>query len=254
MPAAFFDLDKTILSRSVVLAFARPLYVARLITRRDVARSALAQAALVRGRVDHAAMERMRAALSALVAGWDADHLRSIVGEQLAEVVTPLVFDEARTLIRAHQDAGDTVVVVTSTGLDLAEPVGALLGVDEVLGTRMVEVDGHYTGEIADYMYGPRKAEAIRAWALEHGHDLAACAAYTDSVTDLPMLREVGSPHAVNPDAALRRIAVAEGWPVHDFGPRGSVASVSARRLLPAVAAVLAACVLVGLAARRRRS
>ncbi len=218
MPAAaFFDLDRTILARSSALAFAGPLFRAGLITRRDVVRSLYAQFSLATGRIDHAAMELIREHLSALVAGWDTAVLRGLIADQLDAIVTPFVFAEAVELIAAHQAAGDAVVIVTSNGAEMADPIGALLGVDDVLSTRMGEQDGHYTGVIEDYMYGPRKAEAVEEWARAAGCDLADCAAYSDSSTDLPLLQAVGHPHAVNPDRALRRVADSCGWPVHTF-------------------------------------
>lgn len=215
--AAFFDLDKTIIAKSSVLAFAGPLYEAQLLTRRDVTRSAYAQFAYVSGRSDHAQMEKMRTYLSALIAGWNTTTLRRVVRAHLDQVVSPLIFTEATALIQEHRDAGRDVVMVTSTGADLAEPIGALLKVDHVVSTQMVEKDGHYTGEISDYMYAERKAEAITELASEHGYDLAASYAYSDSGTDRPMLAAVGHPHAVNPDRELRRIAAEQAWPILAF-------------------------------------
>ena len=92
-----------------------------------------------------------------------------------------------------------------------------MLGADRVVATQMVVADGKYTGEIETYAYGPTKAEAVRELAAAEGYDLARSFAYSDSVTDLPMLEAVGHPYAVNPDRALRKVAVERGWPVLDF-------------------------------------
>jgi phosphoserine phosphatase len=92
-----------------------------------------------------------------------------------------------------------------------------MLGVERVVATRMVVEDGAYTGDIDFYAYGEGKAVAMRALAAEHGYDLAASYAYSDSMTDLPMLEAVGHPTAVNPDKALRKVATERGWPVRDF-------------------------------------
>jgi phosphoserine phosphatase len=100
----------------------------------------------------------------------------------------------------------------------VVRPLGAYLGVDDVLATRAeVDEDGNYTGELAFYSYGPHKADAIRALAATHDIDLAASWAYSDSVTDEPMLRAVGHPVAVNPDKELARLARAEGWEIRKF-------------------------------------
>src|SRR5690606_3523913 len=132
-----------------------------------------------------------------------------------------LLYDEAAALLREHQAADREVIIVSSTGEDIAAPVGQLLGGDHVLATRMVEEDGHYTGEIADYMYAGRKASAMREYAAARGYDLADCYAYSDSGTDKWMLEAVGHPYAVNPDRDLRRLAGENGWPVLEFRQSG---------------------------------
>jgi HAD superfamily hydrolase (TIGR01490 family) len=226
--AAFFDLDKTIITRSSTFAFSRPFYAGGLITRRAVLRSAYANFLYQVGGADHDQMERMRVYLSGMVAGWDVQQVRDIVAETLEELIQPLVYREAAALIADHHEAGRDVVIVSSSGTELVEPIGAMLGADRVVGTRMVVRDGRYTGEISFYAYGEGKAEALRRVAREYGYDLAESYAYSDSATDIPMLDAVGHPVAVNPDRALRREAAARGWPVLDF-----TQPVPLRRRLP---------------------
>ncbi|MFZ0161664.1 MAG: HAD family hydrolase [Kineosporiaceae bacterium] len=215
--AAFFDLDKTIIARSSTLAFARPFLAGGLITRRAVVRNAYAHFLYQVGGADHDQMERMREYLSRLVAGWDVQQVRDIVAETLHELIVPVVYREATALIEQHHAAGQDVVIVSSSGAEVVEPIGAMLGADHVVATRMVVADGAYTGEIAFYAYAENKAAAIRELAGRHGYDLAASFAYSDSATDLPLLEAVGHPFAVNPDRALRKEAVARDWPVLDF-------------------------------------
>ena len=215
--AAFFDLDKTIIARSSALAFSRHFYDGGLINRRAVLRSAYAQLVYLTGGADHDQIERMRAYLSAQVAGWEVRQVSAIVAETLHDVVVPLVYAEAAALIDTHHRAGLDVVIVSTSGAEVVEPIGALVGADRVVATRMKITDGRYTGDVEHYVYGQAKAEAMRDLAQESGYDLAASFAYSDSATDIPMLEAVGHPHAVNPDRALRREAVARGWPVLDF-------------------------------------
>lgn len=215
--AAFFDLDKTIIARSSTLAFSRPFYAGGLITRRAVLRSAYAHFLFMAGGADHDQMERMRRYLSEMVAGWDVQQVRDIVAETLEALIEPSVYTEATDLIAEHHAAGRDVVIVSASGAEVVEPIGALLGADRSIATRMVVRDGRYTGEIASYVFGEGKATAIRALADEAGYDLTACYAYSDSSTDLPMLELVGHANAVNPDRTLRREALARGWPVLDF-------------------------------------
>ena len=215
--AAFFDLDKTVIARSSTLAFSRPFYAGGLITRRAMLRSAYAHFFYQVNGADHDQMERMRRYLSNLSTGWDVQQVRDIVAEALADLIQPLVYEEATLLIAEHHDAGREVVIVSASGSEVVEPIGALLGADHVVATRMVVDEGRYTGDIDFYAYGANKAEAMRQLAEERGYDLAECYAYSDSSTDLPMLEAVGHPVAVNADKALRKEALARGWPLLDF-------------------------------------
>ncbi len=215
--AAFFDLDKTIIARSSSLAFGKPFYKGGLINRSAVMRSAYAQFVYMVGGADHDQMERMRAYLQELCAGWPVDQVRAIVAETVHDLIDPTIYAEAVELIAEHHRAGREVVIVSSSGTEVVEPIGAMLGADHVIATRMVVEDGRYTGEISFYAYGPNKAEALVELAGRNGYDLARCYAYSDSATDLPMLEAVGHPSAVNPDKVLRAEATSRGWPVLDF-------------------------------------
>ena len=215
--AAFFDLDKTILAKSSSLAFARPFYKGGLLGRADVLKSAYAQFSYVASGADHDQLEYMRKYMSDLVSGWDVETVKQIVSETLDEIVDPMVYEEAVDLIAQHKEAGRDVIIISSSGTEVVEPIGERLGVDRAIGTQVAIEDGRYTGEIVFYAYGEGKAEAMRALAEENGYDLAESYAYTDSMTDLPMLEIVGHPVCVNPDAPLRRIAVDRDWPIVDF-------------------------------------
>jgi HAD superfamily hydrolase (TIGR01490 family) len=215
--AAFFDLDKTIIAKSSVLAFGKPFYQGGLINRRAVLRSAYAQFVFALAGADHDQIERMRAYLTSMCTGWDVAQVRDIVSETLHEIIDPIVYDEAVELIAMHKAAGRDVVIVSTSGEEVVGPIGAMLGADEVIATRMVVADGKYTGEIELYAYGPEKAIAVVQLAEQRGYDLAGSYAYSDSVTDVPMLEAVGHAHAVNPDRALRKLANERGWPVLTF-------------------------------------
>lgn len=258
-PAAFFDLDKTVIAKSSTLAFSRSFYQGGLISRRSVLRSGYAQFVYLVGGADHDQMERMRRYLSDLAAGWHVQTVRDIVAETLHTIVDPLVYDEAVTLVEEHRAAGHDIVIVSTSGSEVVTPIGEMLGADRIIATVMVQLDGRYTGDIEFYAYADNKAAAIVELAEREDYDLAASYAYSDSVTDLPMLEAVGHPHAVNPDKALRKVAVARDWPVLDFSKpvelrkrvpfeprRGTVAAV-------ALGAGAAAAGAVVFASRRSR-
>ena len=246
--AAFFDLDKTVIARSSTFAFSRPLYQGGLINRRTVLRSAYAHFVFLLAGADHDQMERMRRYLSSMATGWEEQQVREIVAETLVDLIEPSVYAEAVALIAEHHGAGRDVVVVSASGAELVEPIAAMLGADSVIATRMVEADGRYTGEVSFYAYGENKAAAIRELAAERGYRLDECYAYSDSVTDLPMLAAVGHPVAVNPDRALRREAATRGWPVLDFtqpAPLRRRLAAPPPRPVPAVAAGVAVAAAV---------
>lgn len=254
--AAFFDLDKTILAKSSSLAFAKPLYEGGLIGRQEVLKSAYAQMVYLTSGADHDQMERMRHYLSEVAAGWDVEQIKAIVAETLDGIVDPIVYHEAIRLIDEHKAAGRDVIIISSSGTEIVEPIGARLGVDKAIGTQMVVEDGKYTGEILFYAYGPHKAEAMRELAADEGYDLADCYSYSDSITDLPMLEVVGHPFAVNPDDELRRIAQERVWPVLEFARPEAMQPMLSREQ-KAAAASAAGAVALGLAwytrARYRR-
>ncbi|MGY1748299.1 HAD family hydrolase [Modestobacter sp. SYSU DS0511] len=251
--AAFFDLDKTVIAKSSTLAFGRPFFQGGLINRRAVLKGAYAQFVFSLAGADADQMERMRRQITAMTTGWDVAVVHDIVRETLHEIVDPLIYAEAADLIEAHRAAGREIVIVSSSGAEMVGPIGEMLGVDRVVATRMVTVDGRYTGEIDFYAYGENKAAAMREIAAEQGWDLADCFAYSDSVTDLPMLAAVGHPTAVNPDRGLRRAATERGWPVLTFTRPVTLRSRFGGRT-PVVTSAAVGAAVAGLAwyARRR--
>jgi HAD superfamily hydrolase (TIGR01490 family) len=215
--AAFFDLDKTVIAKSSSMAFNRPFHAGGLITRRSMLRTAYAQFVYLSAGANHDQMEKLRIFVSQLVKGWDVDQVREIVAETLHTVVDPIVYDEAVNLITSHRQSGRDVVIVSASGTEVVDPIGEMLGADRTLATELEVVDGRYTGEMARYMYGPEKARAIQQLADQHGYDLSISYAYSDSITDAPMLELVGFPAAVNPDKELRKLAQSRDWPIVDF-------------------------------------
>jgi HAD superfamily hydrolase (TIGR01490 family) len=257
--AAFFDLDKTVIAKSSALAFGRPFYRDGLISRRDMVKAAYAQLMFRLGGADEQQMARIRDHVAELCKGWRVDQVRQIVNETLHELINPYVYAEAAALIDEHRSAGRDVVVVSTSGEEMVRPIADQLGIADVIATRMVVEDGRYTGEVAYYAAGPTKAEAARELAKERDYDLESSYAYSDSVSDVPLLEAVGHPTVVNPDRGLRRIAGERGWQVLEF--RHPIPLSRRLRERPAVPVAAAAIgvgvgVAIGLAiyGRHRRS
>jgi HAD superfamily hydrolase (TIGR01490 family) len=243
--AAFFDLDKTVIAKSSTLAFSKPFFDSGLLNRRAVLKSSYAQFLFLMSGADHDQMDRMRSYVTSMCAGWDVEQVKSIVGETLHEIVDPLVFAEAADLIADHKLCGRDVVVVSASGEEIVAPIARALGATHAMATRMVVEDGKYTGEVAFYCFGEGKVEAIRELAAREGYPLEHCYAYSDSITDLPMLETVGHPAVVNADRALRKEAAARGWPVLTFNK-----PVSLRDRIPAPSsAAVATTAAVGISA-----
>jgi HAD superfamily hydrolase (TIGR01490 family) len=215
--AAFFDLDKTVIAKSSALAFGRPFYRDGLITRRDVVKSAYAQFMFRLGGTDEQTMARTRDYLAELCKGWPVEQVQQIVAEALDQLINPYVYAEAASLIGEHQAAGRDVVLVSASGDEIVRPIGELLGVPDVIATRMGIQGGRYSGEVEFYAAGEAKAEGVRDLAAQRGYNLADCYAYSDSSSDLPLLEAVGHPSAVNPSRTLRRVATEKAWPILEF-------------------------------------
>ena len=234
---AFFDLDKTLIEGSSAIHFGRAAYRQGLMTRTQLARDLWANVQFrMKGSTD-AGSEALRARILDSIAGTRVRDLERLGHEVLAGVL-PRVYPEVLREAYEHQDAGRRVFIVTAASHEMAELMAHVLVFDGGIGTRSEVRDGVYTGRPdGPFTYREGKAEAIRERAAEEGIDLAQSYAYSDSESDLPMLRAVGNPVAVNPDAELERIARAEGWRIMRF-------EKLARRIR--IAALAAAIALLG--------
>ena len=216
--AAFFDLDKTIIAKSSVLAFGRSFYREGLLSRRSIVKSLYAQVVFMLVGADEEKMEKLRVAMSAMTRGWNRDHVASIVRDTLNDVIEPIIYAEALDLFDDHHVAGRRVVIVSSSPTEVVGPLAEFLGADDAIGTRAaVDAEGNYTGDLEFYAYGAYKAQAVRQLAAREHVNLSMSYAYSDSITDLPMLELVGHPVAVNPDKDLARVAREREWEIREF-------------------------------------
>ncbi len=256
--AAFFDLDKTIIARSSATAFSRDFRESGLLKTSDALRTAYAHFLFSVGGADARQTARLRDALAETIEGWEAAKVRRIVEETVKELIDPIVYEEALALIRRHQANGRDVVIVSASGTEVVAPIAELLGTEHYIASQMETKDGVYTGKISLYAFGPYKADAIRALAKERGYDLERSYAYSDSITDSPMLDAVGYGFAINPDRAMRRAAAAHGWGVLHFRRPVALRASDRRRGAVVGAAVAGAAVTTALiwwgVTRRRRN
>jgi HAD superfamily hydrolase (TIGR01490 family) len=245
--AVFIDLDRTLMAGSSAFQFARAAFKAGLVSRRRVARDALEDLAFrLRGSTDMGTTVLVDR-ISEMLAGVRVRDLERLAPDVLAGVL-PRIYPGMLELAYEHQDAGRPVFICTAASQEMGELMAIVLTFDGAVGTVYETRGGRYTGKLAGELnYRDGKARAIREQAEREGFDLAQSWAYSDSESDLPILRAVGRPVAVNPYDELLRVARDEGWEILRFD--------RLRRRLRVGAAVLGAATLGGLgsvAVRRR--
>jgi HAD superfamily hydrolase (TIGR01490 family) len=228
--AAFFDLDRTLMAGSSAFQFGRAAYQAGLVSRRRLAADAWENLRFrLQGSTD-SGTDALRARIGELLTGVRVRDLQRLAPGVLAGVL-PRLYPQMLTIAYGHQDAGRPVIICTAASQEMADLLAVVLTFDGAVGSVSEIVDGRYTGRPGGpFTYRDGKAEAIRDLAVREGIDLAASWAYSDSESDLPMLRAVGHPVAVNPDTALARVAREEGWEVLRFerlAPRMRMAVVA---------------------------
>ncbi len=248
--AAFFDLDKTVIARSSVLAFSAPFRREGLLDTSTALKAAFGQLLYILQGADRNKVDRLKEVMSRISRGWDREKVLSILRQELPDIVDPLIYEEALELMEEHRRAGRELYIVSASPEELVRLLADYIGVPHVIATRPEVVDGKYTGRISFYCFGEAKAEAIREEAVRVGIDLSRSFAYSDSITDLPMLEAVGNPVAVNPDRQLARVAQERGWPVLTFGRPVRLKERLARLPRPSpIIAAAGAAVAVGAAA-----
>ena len=221
--AAFFDLDRTLIAGSSAFVLATTARRAGLIpTRQFITDAAGAAAFKLRGSTDDTS-DAVRLRVLGAVAGVRQDDLVALNAEILPRLLAK-VRPEARRLLDLHRHAGRNTYIVSAAPVEIVEPLAHSLGMTAGIGTRSELRDGVYSGQLAGpFCYGAGKVVAMEEIARWEGLDLGQCYAYSDSSSDLPMLRAVGHPVVVNPDGRLEREARVNGWPIVHFSQRTRV-------------------------------
>ena len=215
--AAFFDLDRTLISGSSAYTLALQARRAGMIQNFEFVRDAAGAAAFKLFGADDDTTDAVKARVLKAVGGMRQSDLQALNVEILPRLLARLR-PEARRLLDTHRQAGRDTYIVSAAPQEIVEPLAHSLGMTSGIGTRSRVVDGFYTGELeGPFCYGEGKVEAMVEIANWSGYDLAQCYAYSDSASDLPMLEAVGHPVAVNPDAKLERHARRHGWPIVIF-------------------------------------
>jgi HAD superfamily hydrolase (TIGR01490 family) len=243
--AAFFDLDRTLMSGSSGAQFGRAAFRSGMVSRRQMTRWTIQHLQYrLRGATDQDTEELVEE-LRELLAGVPERDLKRMVPDLMASIL-PRIYPQMLAEVRSHQDAGRPAFIVSAASHGVVELLAQVLDMEGGIGSRYeVDADGRYTGElIGGLNYGELKIAPMRRFAAEHDLDLEASWAYSDSISDRPMLELVGNPVAVNPDAELLKLARERGWQVMRFERLG--------RRIAIAASVVTASAVGGLYARRR--
>jgi HAD superfamily hydrolase (TIGR01490 family) len=215
--AAFFDLDRTLLSHSSSLALAGSFHHRGLIGRRQLLKAQVAQRLFVRFGAGHGRSGQTADAAMSILDGVPVGTLQEIVADAWEPVLRPLVYREALDQVADHSSRGEPVFVVSGALQEVVDVLAHELRLAGALGSRAEVRDGVYTGRLERRLLGQGKAVALTELAVARGFDLQGSTAYSDSHSDLPFLEAVGTPVAVNPDRELRRVAGERGWAVRIY-------------------------------------
>ncbi len=218
--AAFFDLDRTLISGSSAFYFGVAAWRNKLLSTSDLVDDGLrALTFKLVGATDERS-EAVRDRILHAVEGIDQGELLAL-NEQIVPRILERVRPESRSLIDMHHEAGRDCWIVSASPVEMVDPLASALGMEGGIGTRSEVLEGRYTGRLdGPFVYGAGKAEAIEKLAAERGYDLRLSFSYSDSASDLPMMEMVGHPVAVNPDKPLENVAHQRGWPVVIFARR----------------------------------
>jgi HAD superfamily hydrolase (TIGR01490 family) len=218
--AAFFDLDRTLISGSSAFSFGIAAWRNDLIPTGELVSDAVnALTFKLVGATDERS-EAVRDRILHAVEGAEQEQLLAL-NEEIIPRILERVRPESRGLIEMHHEAGRETWIVSASPIELVDPLAKALGMTGGIATTSEVVDGRYTGRLlGPFVYGEGKAEAIRTLAEERGYDLRLSYSYSDSASDLPMMELVGHPVAVNPDRPLESVAHQRGWPMVIFSRR----------------------------------
>ncbi len=237
--AAFFDLDRTIISGSSVFLLGWAAYRAGMVSNRELAADVANAATFLFAGASDEKTDAVKNRVLQAIAGVSVERMAEL-GDQIIPRLESEVRREARGLIDLHHAADRDTYIVSASPIEIVGKFAEAIGLTGGIGTVAAVENGIYTGELAEpFCYGEGKAIAVRKVAEEKGYDLRLSYAYTDSAGDLPMLEIVGHPVAVNPDRALETISYHRGWPIVEF-------SRSRKKVMKRTTAAIGATAIAG--------
>lgn len=208
--AAFFDMDKTLLTVDTAMSWTKFLY------RRGELPKAMLAKALYWSTLYKLAVLDMEGVFTRLCLDLAGDSEAEMIAKcdvWYRDHVAPCVAPAARVAVERHRREGHVIVLATGSTAYAARPVARAVGIEHVLSSELEVESGVFTGKPRALCFGHHKVKLAEAWSAAHGIDLAQSYFYSDSFNDLPMLERVGNAIAINPDTRLLRHAKQRGWP-----------------------------------------
>lgn len=229
---AIFDLDNTLIHGATLPILAPVLYSHGLISPFTLAQAAIGAKYYEHFGASEKLILKMKELVADIVDGWDVKEILALVEGEISPKFDPQIIRESLDRVKHHIKQGHRVVVISSSPIQLVLPVAQLFKISDVIATRIaIDENGKCTREFDEWVFGPTKVDALLRWAAQHDVDLSQSFAYSDSHTDVPLLKAVGFPTAVNPDKKLEKYARANGWE-HYFFDKPIVASAEHERPL----------------------
>lgn len=255
MRAAFFDLDKTVIAKSSLVALGPEFHARGLLRRRTLVWAVFSQLMFTQFGADEEKLTKVRESVLKITKGWDQAEVKKLVAETLNDVVEPLIYAEALELIHHHLAQGEEVWIVSMSPAEVVQPFTEMLGITgSISSIAKIDANGKFTGEMEFFAQGENKAIAIRELAEKRGIDLSQSYAYSDSETDIPMLQVVGHAFAVNADRPLAKMAHENNWPLLTFShPVRAHDGAKSHTPFLVSAAVIGVAAILGRARLRRR-
>ena len=216
MALAIFDLDNTLLDGDSDYLWGEYMVASNIVDRTEYQ---LANEAFLRdyrcGLLDND--QYLRFSLQPLTQH-SIENLNAWRADYVETWIKPIIATGTPDLLQRHRDQGDTLIIVSATNLFITEPIAELLDIPHILSTEPEIIDQRYTGRyLGTPTYKEGKVIALNEWLDNNDHSLADSYFYSDSINDLPLLEQVSTPVAVNPDEELGRIAEERGWPILDL-------------------------------------
>ncbi|WP_271274666.1 histidinol-phosphatase [Aliamphritea hakodatensis] len=149
------------------------------------------------------------------LAALEPEQLQSLHQQFMTEKVATMMLPKAAALLQKHKDQGDYTLIITATNRFVTGPIAAELGVDEIIATDPEMIDGRYTGKVAGTpCFQAGKVTRLNSWLKDNPHTLEGSYFYSDSNNDLPLLKLVDHPVAVDADETLTATAEANHWEI----------------------------------------